>query len=44
MKEKIIDTLTKQIKNGKFNNSVLRIKINKNGYIEYVEQVKKIKL
>ena len=44
MKEKIIDTLTKQIKNGKFNNSILRIKINKNGHIEYVEQSKKVNI
>ena len=44
MKEKIIDTLTKQIKNGKFNNSILRIKINKNGRIDYVTQTQKIKI
>lgn len=44
MKEKIIDTLTKQIKNGKFNNSILRIKINKNGHIDYVTQTQKIKI
>lgn len=41
-KEKIIDILTEQIKQGKYNNSVLKIKINKNGYIEYVTQIKKI--
>ena len=44
MKEKIIDNLIKLIKEGKFNNSVLRIKINKNGYIEYITQIQKINL
>ena len=44
MKEKIIDNLVKFIKEGKFNNSVLKIKINKNGYIEYVTQIQKVNL
>ena len=44
MKDKIIDNLVKMIKTGKFNNSILRIKINKNGHIDYVTQTQKIKI
>lgn len=43
MKENI-NNLVKLIKSGKLNNSILRIKINKNGHIEYVEQSKKINI
>lgn len=43
MKRKI-DNLVEMIKTGKFNNSLLRIKINKNGHIEYVEQSKKVNI
>ncbi len=43
-KEKKIDILSEQIKKGIYNNSVLKIKINKNGHIEYITQTQKIKL
>lgn len=43
-KEKTIDMLTDQIKKGVYNNSILKIKINKNGYIEYITKTQKIKL
>lgn len=44
MKENNINNLVKMIKEGKLNNSILKIKINKNGHIEYVTQTRKIKL
>ena len=43
-KEKTVDILTEQIKKGVYNNSILKIKINKNGYIEYITKTQKIKL